>query len=127
MAKRMAGCRRENGLEHARRNRDDPLAFVANRAIFGDLADDKRFVAAYQSALASLHERRAGDAGIPALKSRAGCHVAGVTTTLTVLGSVPPAVRASRTEANGKWPVTSGSRATRPDAASSTAVGQVFA
>jgi mannitol 2-dehydrogenase len=43
----------------ARRQRDDPDAFIANRAVFGDLADDKRFVTAYRSALASLHERGA--------------------------------------------------------------------
>ncbi|HTW02792.1 MAG TPA: mannitol dehydrogenase family protein [Streptosporangiaceae bacterium] len=43
----------------ARRQRDDPDAFIANPGVFGDLADDKRFVAAYRSALASLHERGA--------------------------------------------------------------------
>jgi mannitol 2-dehydrogenase len=31
----------------------------SNRAIFGDLVDDSRFVAAYRSALTSLHERGA--------------------------------------------------------------------
>jgi mannitol 2-dehydrogenase len=41
----------------ARRQRDDPDAFIANRIVFGDLADDKRFVTAYRSALASLHQR----------------------------------------------------------------------
>ena len=34
-------------------------AFIANRELFGDLADDKRFVTAYLSALDSLHERGA--------------------------------------------------------------------
>jgi mannitol 2-dehydrogenase len=43
----------------ARRQRDDPDAFIANRSLFGDLADDKRFVRAYRSALASLHQRGA--------------------------------------------------------------------
>jgi mannitol 2-dehydrogenase len=43
----------------ARRQRDDPGAFVANRDIFGDLADDDRFMAAYLSALDSLHQRGA--------------------------------------------------------------------
>jgi len=43
----------------ARRQHDDPDAFIANRAVFGDLADDKRFVAAYRTALASLHQRGA--------------------------------------------------------------------
>jgi mannitol 2-dehydrogenase len=37
----------------------DPDAFIANRQLFGDLADDRRFVAAYRSALASLHQRGA--------------------------------------------------------------------
>jgi mannitol 2-dehydrogenase len=40
----------------AARNREDPDAFIANREVFGDLVDDKRFVIAYRSALASLHE-----------------------------------------------------------------------
>ena len=43
----------------AQRNREDPLAFLANRAIFGNLVDDDRFVTAYRSALASLHEHGA--------------------------------------------------------------------
>jgi mannitol 2-dehydrogenase len=43
----------------ARRERTEPGAFIANRDLFGDLADDKRFVAAYLSALDSLHERGA--------------------------------------------------------------------
>jgi mannitol 2-dehydrogenase len=46
-------------MQIARRNREDPDAFIANRAIFGDLVDDKRFVSAYRSALTSLHERGA--------------------------------------------------------------------
>jgi mannitol 2-dehydrogenase len=43
----------------ARRQRDDPLAFIANRELFGDLIDDERFVAAYRATLRSLHERGA--------------------------------------------------------------------
>jgi mannitol 2-dehydrogenase len=43
----------------ARRQREDPDAFIANRDVFGDLADDERFAAAYRSALASLHRRGA--------------------------------------------------------------------
>jgi mannitol 2-dehydrogenase len=43
----------------ARRQREDCDAFITNREVFGDLADDKRFVAAYRSALAMLHERGA--------------------------------------------------------------------
>jgi len=42
-------------MELAKRQRDDPDAFIANTELFGDLADDKRFVAEYRSALASLH------------------------------------------------------------------------
>ncbi|NYE96012.1 mannitol 2-dehydrogenase [Psychromicrobium silvestre] len=34
----------------------DKLAFIANRAVFGDLIDNERFVAAYSKALDSLHE-----------------------------------------------------------------------
>ena len=46
-------------VEIARRQRDDPDAFIANRELFGDLIDDERFVTAYRSALSSLHERGA--------------------------------------------------------------------
>jgi mannitol 2-dehydrogenase len=50
---------RDNLMELARRQRDDPDAFIANRDVFGDLADDKRFVTVYRSALSSLHQRGA--------------------------------------------------------------------
>jgi mannitol 2-dehydrogenase len=50
---------RDSLIQIARRNRDDPDAFIANRAVFGDLVDDKRFVSAYRSAMTSLHERGA--------------------------------------------------------------------
>jgi mannitol 2-dehydrogenase len=43
----------------ARRQRDDELAFISNRELFGDLVDDERFVEAYRRALNSLHERGA--------------------------------------------------------------------
>jgi mannitol 2-dehydrogenase len=43
----------------ARRQRADLDAFIANRDVFGDLVDEKPFVAAYRSALASLHQRGA--------------------------------------------------------------------
>ena len=43
----------------ARRQRADPDAFIANRDVFGDLVNEKPFVAAYRSALASLHQRGA--------------------------------------------------------------------
>src|SRR3954453_2849693 len=39
----------------ARRQRDDPLAFIAQRDLFGDLVDDERFVTAYRAALDALH------------------------------------------------------------------------
>ncbi len=37
----------------------DPDAFIANTDVFGDLADEPRFVSAYRSALASLRQRGA--------------------------------------------------------------------
>jgi mannitol 2-dehydrogenase len=43
----------------ARRQRDEPLAFVADRTLFGDLVDDDRFTEAYTQTLTSLHERGA--------------------------------------------------------------------
>jgi len=46
---------RDSLTKFARSQRDDPDAFIANRSIFGDLADDERFRTAYRSALASLH------------------------------------------------------------------------
>jgi mannitol 2-dehydrogenase len=46
-------------MANARRQREDPDAFIANRQLFGDLADDPRFVEAYRSPLRSLYERGA--------------------------------------------------------------------
>jgi mannitol 2-dehydrogenase len=43
-------------IQLARRQRQDPDVFIANRQLFGDLADNERFRTAYRSALASLHE-----------------------------------------------------------------------
>jgi mannitol 2-dehydrogenase len=43
----------------ARARSSDPLAFVADRELFGDLADDARFASAYRDALASLRGRGA--------------------------------------------------------------------
>jgi mannitol 2-dehydrogenase len=43
----------------ARRQQDEPLAFVSNRQLFGDLADDPRFTEPYLETLTSLHERGA--------------------------------------------------------------------
>jgi mannitol 2-dehydrogenase len=50
---------RDRLMRAARRQRDDPDAFIADRDVFGDLVDDERFRTAYRSALASLHERGA--------------------------------------------------------------------
>lgn len=43
----------------AAKQHEDPLAFIANREIFGDLIDSERFVAAYRRALDSLHQEGA--------------------------------------------------------------------
>jgi mannitol 2-dehydrogenase len=51
--------RRDSLMARARRQREDPLAFIADRELFGDLVDDERFVAHYRAALTSLHERGA--------------------------------------------------------------------
>jgi mannitol 2-dehydrogenase len=50
---------RDTLIRSARRQYSDPDAFIANRDLFGDLADDKRFVTAYRSALAALHHHGA--------------------------------------------------------------------
>ena len=43
----------------AREQRDDPLAFLRNRELFGELAEDDRFAAAYLAVLDSLHRKGA--------------------------------------------------------------------
>jgi mannitol 2-dehydrogenase len=43
----------------AKRSHEYPTAFIENRELFGDLADEPRFRGAYLAALASLHERGA--------------------------------------------------------------------
>jgi mannitol 2-dehydrogenase len=43
----------------ARTQHDDPLAFLRNTDIFGDLIDNERFVSTYRSVLASLHGKGA--------------------------------------------------------------------
>jgi mannitol 2-dehydrogenase len=50
---------RDRLVERAQHNREDPLIFISDRDLFGDLVDDERFVRAYTSALSSLHERGA--------------------------------------------------------------------
>jgi mannitol 2-dehydrogenase len=44
-------------MANARRQRQDPLAFIADREVFGDLIDDKRFTTLYRASLTSLHAR----------------------------------------------------------------------
>ncbi len=48
---------RERLMAAARRWPEEPLAFLAQRELFGDLVDDRRFTAAYTAALTSLHHR----------------------------------------------------------------------
>jgi len=43
----------------ARRQREDPGAFITNRDLFGNLAGNERFMTAYQAALTSLHQHGA--------------------------------------------------------------------
>ncbi len=43
--------------ERARQQRADPLAFVRDRELFGDLIDHEPFVTAYLDTLSSLYER----------------------------------------------------------------------
>ena len=59
---------------NASRLDEDPLAFIADRSIFGDLVDDERFVAPYRRALASLRERGAR-ATLAALADETGAAV----------------------------------------------------
>jgi mannitol 2-dehydrogenase len=47
--------RRDTVMAAAHQQRSDPLAFLRNRALFGDLVDDERFTAAYLATLQSLH------------------------------------------------------------------------
>ncbi|MGA9309418.1 MAG: mannitol dehydrogenase family protein, partial [Pseudonocardiaceae bacterium] len=46
-------------MANARRQHENPLAFIADRELFGDLIDDERFTAHYRASLASLHEHGA--------------------------------------------------------------------
>ena len=48
---------RDQLMERARRQHDEPLSFISDRGLFGDLVDNERFVTAYSSALDSLHSR----------------------------------------------------------------------
>lgn len=53
----------------AARQREDPLAFISNREVFGDLIDNEEFVTAYTRALDDLHSHGAR-AALEALTSR---------------------------------------------------------
>ena len=50
---------RDRVMALAARQREEPLAFIADRQLFGDLIQHERFVSAYRSTLHSLHERGA--------------------------------------------------------------------
>jgi mannitol 2-dehydrogenase len=50
---------RDTLVATARRQSEDPLAFIANRDLFGDLIDNERFVSTYRSVLGSLHTKGA--------------------------------------------------------------------
>lgn len=50
---------RDRVMALASRQREEPLAFLTNRELFGDLIENERFVAAYAAALSSLHQRGA--------------------------------------------------------------------
>ena len=58
----VADQRRDLLQDAVRRETDDPLAFIGLREVFGDLAEDARFVAAYRTARASLREHGAEEA-----------------------------------------------------------------
>lgn len=47
---------RDKLVERAQHNREDPLVFISDPDLFGDLASDERFVTPYKAALKSLHE-----------------------------------------------------------------------
>ena len=51
--------RRDQVTANAAKQSSDPLAFVRDRALFGDLVDDERFTSEYLAALESLRERGA--------------------------------------------------------------------
>ncbi|HEU4348069.1 MAG TPA: mannitol dehydrogenase family protein [Actinoplanes sp.] len=50
---------RDQLIERARQQRENPAAFISNREVFGDLVDNERFVSTYTSMLSSLHTKGA--------------------------------------------------------------------
>jgi mannitol 2-dehydrogenase len=67
----IADRRRDTLMAAARRQREDPLAFLADRQLFGDLVDDERFTAPYLATLDSLY-RRGARATLEALVAEEG-------------------------------------------------------
>jgi mannitol 2-dehydrogenase len=63
------GDRAEDRIAAARRYPDEPLAFLEDRDLFGDLIDDERFTTAYRAHLDALHDQGAR-ATIEALERR---------------------------------------------------------
>ena len=59
---------RDQVMELGRRAREDPGAFIADRDLFGDLAEHEQFMAPYREALASLYERGARETLVAVLK-----------------------------------------------------------
>jgi mannitol 2-dehydrogenase len=53
----LVDARAEELAAAARRQGEDPLAFIADRGLFGDLVDDERFAVTYRTALESLRTR----------------------------------------------------------------------
>jgi mannitol 2-dehydrogenase len=51
--------RRDSLMARARLQSEDPLAFLADRDLFGDLVDEERFTTPYLAALTSLHTKGA--------------------------------------------------------------------
>jgi mannitol 2-dehydrogenase len=49
--------RRDRLIERARRQGEEPLSFLTDRDVFGDLVDDERVAATYRQLLGSLRER----------------------------------------------------------------------
>ena len=59
---------RDRVMELGRRAQHDPDAFIADRDLFGDLAEHERFMTAYREALTSLYERGARETLAAVLK-----------------------------------------------------------
>ena len=66
--------RRAEVMAAAARQRSDPVAFLRNVDLFGDLAENGRFTSAYRQSLASLHDTGAR-ATLTALERRLGVRV----------------------------------------------------